>query len=116
MRLEGKVALITGGASGMGQSTARVFANEGAKVVVADVLGAEGKETADSLGGSGRFVRLDVTSETGWEEAIAATLASFGKLDILVNNAGISGTFDPDTLSTAAWDRLVQVNAKGGFL
>ena len=61
-------------------------------------------------------MRLDVTSEANWQEAVAATLSTFGKLDILVNNAGISGTFDPDTLSTSAWDRLMDVNAKGVFL
>ncbi len=116
MRLEGKVALITGGASGMGQSEAVIFAKEGAKVVVADVLEAEGRQVAEDLGGMGRFVRLDVTSEPAWQEAIAATLSQFGKLDVLVNNAGISGTFDPDTLSTSAWDRLMEVNAKGTFL
>ena len=116
MRLDGKVALITGGASGMGRSTATIFAREGAKVVVADVLDAEGKEAADSLGKAGRFAHLDVTSERGWQEAIESTVGGFGKLDILVNNAGISGTFDPDTLSTAAWDRLMDVNAKGVFL
>ena len=116
MRLGDKVALITGGASGMGQSEAFLFAKEGAKVVVADVLEAEGRKVADSLGGAGRFVRLDVTSETDWEQAIAAAVSTFGKLDVLVNNAGISGTFDPDTLSTSAWDRLMDVNAKGTFL
>jgi NAD(P)-dependent dehydrogenase (short-subunit alcohol dehydrogenase family) len=116
MRLEGKVALITGSANGMGQSEANIFAREGAKVIVADVLEAEGRKVADGLGGAGRFVRLDVTSEANWQEAVAATLSSFGKLDILVNNAGISGTFDPDTLSTSAWDRLMDVNAKGVFL
>jgi NAD(P)-dependent dehydrogenase (short-subunit alcohol dehydrogenase family) len=116
MRLDGKVALITGGASGMGRSEAVVFAKEGAKVVVADVLEDEGRQVADGLGKAGRFVRLDVTSEAAWREAIAATLSTFGKLDVLVNNAGISGTFDPDTLSTSAWDRLMDVNAKGVFL
>ena len=116
MRLGGKVALITGSASGMGQSEAILFAKEGAKVVVADVLEAEGQKVADSLGGAGRFVRLDVTSEAAWQQAIAAAVSAFGKLDVLVNNAGISGTFDPDTLSTSAWDRLMDVNAKGTFL
>ncbi len=116
MRLAGKVALITGGASGMGQSEAVIFAKEGAKVVVADVLEAEGRRVADSLGGAGRFVHLDVTSEPAWQKAIEATRKDFGKLDVLVNNAGISGTFDPDTLSTSAWDRLMDVNAKGVFL
>ena len=100
----------------MGQSEAVIFAREGAKVIVADVLEAEGRKVADGLGSAGRFVRLDVTSEANWQEAVAATLAAFGKLDILVNNAGISGTFDPDTLSTSAWDRLMDVNAKGVFL
>jgi 3(or 17)beta-hydroxysteroid dehydrogenase len=116
MRLDGKVALITGAASGMGQSEAVIFAREGAKVVVADVLEAEGRQVADTLGKAGCFVRLDVTSEAAWREAIASALSSFGKLDVLVNNAGISGTFDPDTLSTSAWDRLMDVNAKGVFL
>jgi len=116
MRLHDKVALITGSASGMGQSEAVLFAKEGAKVVVADVLEAEGQKVADSLGGAARFVRLDVTSESAWSQAIAAAVSTFGKLDILVNNAGISGTFDPDTLSTSAWDRLMDVNAKGTFL
>ena len=116
MRLGGKVALISGGASGMGQSEAIIFAKEGAKVVVADVLEAEGRQVADGLGGAGRFVRLDVTSEAAWQEAMAATLSHFGKLDVLINNAGISGSFDPDTLSTSAWDRLMDVNAKGVFL
>ena len=116
MRLHDKVALITGGASGMGQSEAVLFAKEGAKVVVADVLETEGQKVADSLGGAGRFVRLDVTSEAAWQQAIAAAVSAFGKLDVLINNAGISGTFDADTLSTSAWDRLMDVNAKGTFL
>jgi NAD(P)-dependent dehydrogenase (short-subunit alcohol dehydrogenase family) len=116
MRLEGKVALITGGASGMGESESTIFAKEGAKVVVADVLDAEGKQVADRIGPSARFIHLDVTSEAAWQDAVAATVAAFGKLDILVNNAGISGTYDPDTLSTTAWDRLMDVNAKGVFL
>jgi NAD(P)-dependent dehydrogenase (short-subunit alcohol dehydrogenase family) len=116
MRLGGKVALITGGASGMGQSEAVIFAREGAKVVVADVLEAEGQKVADGLGGAGRFVRLDVTSEAAWQQAVATAVSTFGKIDVLVNNAGISGTFDPDTMSTSAWDRLMDVNAKGTFL
>jgi NAD(P)-dependent dehydrogenase (short-subunit alcohol dehydrogenase family) len=119
MRLAGKVALITGGASGMGQSEATIFAREGAKVVVSDVLEVEGRDTVANItkaGGQARFVKLDVTNEADWQEAVKGTLAGFGKLDVLVNNAGISGTFDPDTLSTAAWDTLMNVNAKGVFL
>jgi len=103
MRLAGKVALITGGASGMGQSEAMIFAREGAKVAVADVLEFEARQVVEKIaaaGGQARFVKLDVTSETDWEAAIKATVTAFGKLDLLVNNAGISGTFDPDTLST----------------
>ena len=119
MRLAGKVALITGGASGMGQSEATIFAREGAKVVVADILELEARQVVDKIaaaGGQARFAKLDVTSETDWEAAVKTTLTAFGKLDLLVNNAGISGTFDPDTLSTSAWDTLMSVNAKGVFL
>jgi NAD(P)-dependent dehydrogenase (short-subunit alcohol dehydrogenase family) len=119
MRLAGKVALITGGASGMGQSEATIFAREGARVVVGDLLEAPGRDVVDSIvkaGGQARFVKLDVTSEASWREAVTATVAAFGKLDILVNNAGISGTFDPDPMSVTAWDTLMSVNAKGVFL
>jgi len=119
MRLKDKVAIVSGGASGMGQSEAMLFAREGAKVIVADLLEAEGRQTADKIGAGGgqaRFVKLDVTSETNWGAAVEATLSAFGKLDVLVNNAGISGTFDPDMLSTTAWDKLMDVNAKGVFL
>jgi len=119
MRLAGKVALVSGGACGMGQSEATIFAREGAKVIVADVLEAEGKQVADKIvsgGGQAHFVRLDVTSEAEWDAAMKAAVSAFGKLDVLVNNAGISGTYDPDMLSSAAWDRVMAVNAKGVFL
>jgi NAD(P)-dependent dehydrogenase (short-subunit alcohol dehydrogenase family) len=119
MRLAGKVALVTGGASGMGRSEATIFAREGARVVVGDVLEAEGKETAAAIaaaGGQARFQRLDVTREADWQEAVRATVAAFGKLDVLVNNAGISGSIAPDEFDTAAWDTLMAVNAKGVFL
>jgi NAD(P)-dependent dehydrogenase (short-subunit alcohol dehydrogenase family) len=119
MRLAGKVAVITGGASGMGQSEAVVFAREGARVVVADLLETEGAQTVETIkaaGGQARFVRLDVTSEDQWRAAVDATVAAFGTIDVLVNNAGISGTFDQDMLSTSAWDALMNVNARGVFL
>src|SRR5712691_8371220 len=119
MRLAGKVALISGAASGMGRSEATIFAAEGAKVVVGDLLEAEGRDVVDTIakaGGQARFVKLDVTDEKSWQDAVAITVSAYGKLDILVNNAGISGTFDPDMLSVSAWDRLMNVNAKGVFL
>jgi NAD(P)-dependent dehydrogenase (short-subunit alcohol dehydrogenase family) len=116
MRLAGKVALVSGAASGMGQSEAIIFAREGAKVIVADVLEAEGKQVADKIGPGARFVKLDVTSETEWDAAVKAAVGAFGKLDVLVNNAGISGTMDADMLSSTAWDKVMAVNAKGVFL
>ena len=119
MRLAGKVALISGAASGMGQSEAMIFAKEGARVIVADVLEAEGKQVADKIvsgGGQARFVKLDVTNDAEWDAATKAALSAFGKLDVLVNNAGISGTYDSDMLSSAAWDKVMAVNAKGVFL
>ncbi len=115
MRLQGKVALITGGASGMGKSEATIFAREGARVVVADVLEAEGKAVANAIGDAARFVKLDVTNEAEWQAAIAFAEREFGKLDVLVNNAGISGTYQPDLTNTEAWDRVMGINAKGVF-
>jgi NAD(P)-dependent dehydrogenase (short-subunit alcohol dehydrogenase family) len=119
MRLDGKVALITGAASGMGASTARIFAGEGAKVTVADMLDDEGRKIVDEItraNGAAIFQRLDVTSEAEWQAAIAATLAAFGKLDILVNDAGISGSAVDDLFDTAAWQKIMAVNATGTFL
>jgi len=107
MRLEGKVAFISGGARGMGAAEARLFASEGAKVAIGDILETEGQQVEaeiSELGGEALFTRLDVTSEADWQRAISATVTRFGKLDILVNNAGISGTFDPDLISTESWD------------
>jgi len=118
MRLKDKVAVVTGAASGMGAATAGLFAREGAKVMVADVLEAEGEAVANSIkssGGEARFQRLDVCSEKEWETLTSATLAAYGKIDILINNAGVSGS-DPDRLSLATWDRQMSINAKGVFL
>ena len=116
MRLQGKVALVTGGASGMGKSEATIFAREGARVLVADVLEAEGKGVAQAIGDAARFVKLDVTNEAEWQTAVAFAEREFGKLDILVNNAGISGTYTSDLTSTDAWDKVMGINAKGVFL
>ena len=116
MRLAGKVALITGGASGMGRSEATIFAREGARVIVADLLEDEGKQTAKAIGDAARFVKLDVTREPEWQAAVAFAEREFGKVDILVNNAGISGTYTSDLASSEAWDRVMDINAKGVFL
>src|SRR5215813_6404719 len=119
MRLQGKVALITGGAHGMGAAEAKLFAKEGAKVVVADIRDGDGKAVIDQIasgGGQARFVHLDVPREAEWQQAVAFAVTTFGKLDVLVNNAGISGGIDADLMSTMAWDRLMDINAKGVFL
>src|SRR5215471_13315585 len=107
MRLAGKVAIISGAASGMGAATARMFAREGAKVVIADVLEQEGRQVADAIGGSARFEPLDVTQEESWTAVVAATARHFGKLDVLVNNAGISGSAEQDFYSVEAWHRIM---------
>ena len=119
MRLDGKVALITGGASGRGASLARIFAGEGAKVVVADMLEEEGRGVVADItraNGAVTFRRLDVSSEAEWKATVDATLAEFKRLDILVNDAGLSGSAVEDLFDTAAWDRLMEVNARGVFL
>ena len=116
MRLAGKVAIVTGAASGMGAATARRFAAEGAKVVVADVLEAEGKAVASGIGDAAVFMALNVTDEAQWKKVVADTVARFGKLDILVNNAGISGSATNDLLDSGMWDRVMSVNATGVFL
>jgi NAD(P)-dependent dehydrogenase (short-subunit alcohol dehydrogenase family) len=119
MRLDGKVALITGAASGMGASMARIFAREGAKVAVADVLEAEGRQVAADIvaaNGAASFHRLDVTSEAEWRAVVEATVKEFGGLDILVNDAGISGSNVDDLFDTAGWNRLIAINATGVFL
>lgn len=118
MRLKKKTALISGAASGMGESTARVFAREGAKLMLTDVLGKEGEAVAASIraaGGEAVFLQHDVTQEADWQKVVGAMLERYGKLDIVVNNAGISGGL-PDKLDVAAFDRLMAVNARGTFL
>ena len=119
MRLEGKVAIVTGAASGMGAATARRFAREGAKVVIADMLEEDGRAVAQQIvtaNGAAEFMKLDVTDEANWKAVVDATVARFGKLDILVNNAGISGSAVEDVLDTMMWDKLMEVNGRGTFL
>ncbi|MEV6599964.1 glucose 1-dehydrogenase [Actinoplanes sp. NPDC051346] len=116
-RLDGKVALITGGARGMGKSHARHFAAEGARVVIGDVLDERGRAVADGLGAQTcRFVHHDVTSEADWATAVNTTVEAFGRLDVLVNNAGIFrhapiGEMPPDELR-----RVIEVNLVGCWL
>ena len=117
MRLEGKVALISGGARGMGAEEALLFAREGARVVVADVLEAEGRALAASIpGGQAIFVRLDVTQEADWQRAVSLAEEVYKRLDILVNNAGVSAVGGIEDTTEEEWDRVMEVNAKGVFL
>ena len=119
MRLEGKVALITGGARGMGAVEAKLFAREGAKVVIGDLLEEEGRQVEAEIaeaGGEAMFVRLDVTREDDWREAVDQAVSKFGKLNVLVNNAGISSRSHPDISSLEGWELIMEVNSKGVFL
>ncbi|MCH7842762.1 MAG: glucose 1-dehydrogenase [Chloroflexi bacterium] len=119
MRLQGKVALITGAARGQGAAEARLFAQEGAKVVLADVADQDGTIVAAEIaeaGGDALYVHLDVTNEDEWIAAVRSAVASFGKLDILVNNAGIWRRGHVLETSSEQWDEIMGVNAKGVFL
>jgi NAD(P)-dependent dehydrogenase (short-subunit alcohol dehydrogenase family) len=119
MRLAGKVAIISGGASGMGAEEARLFAREGAKVVVADVLDDAGRLVVAEIeapGGEACFVHTDVTSEADWQRVVETAVRRYGRLDILVNNAGLSSTSEADPLDSDGWRRIMDVNATGVFL
>ena len=119
-RLEGKVALVTGGARGMGAAYVRRFTNEGAKVVFGDVLTAEGAElAADVVGRSGdgcRFVPMDVTSPEDWTSAVAAALDAYGRLDVLINNAGIIKLKPIVKMTLEECRRVLDVNLVGQWL
>ena len=119
MRLMGKVALISGGARGMGAFEARLFAREGARVVIGDLRESEGRAVEADIvanGGEAVFVRLDVTDESEWEGAVAAAVNRFGKLDVLVNNAGIGGTGRVEDTTLEDWNRVMGINSTGVFL
>lgn len=115
-RLSGKVALITGAAGGQGAAAARRFVEEGARVVLADLLDSDGKSLADELGEAARYQHLDVSSEQEWTDAVRAAHDAFGKLDVLVNNAGILHFSSFEDTALADYERVVRVNQIGTFL
>jgi 3alpha(or 20beta)-hydroxysteroid dehydrogenase len=115
-RVDGKVALISGGARGMGASHARLLVAEGAKVVVGDILDEEGKSLADELGEAARYVHLDVTQPDLWEAAVSEAVQEFGKLNVLVNNAGIVALGQLKKFDLAKWQKVIDVNLTGTFL
>ena len=119
MRLEGKVALITGGARGQGAAEAKLFIKEGAKVVIADILDEEGKKLEAEiieLGGECFYTHLDVSNSANWQNTVETAVPRVGKIDILVNNAGIAGWGTNDDTTEEIWDTVMDVNAKGVFL
>jgi 3(or 17)beta-hydroxysteroid dehydrogenase len=115
-RLSGKVALISGAASGIGRETARLFTREGAEVVLADIDADRGREAAAKIGPSACFVTLDVTQERSWSAALEAILQRAGRLDVLVNSAGIWIDGDFTSYALGDWQRTMDVNATGTFL
>jgi len=115
-RMQGKVAVITGGARGMGAATVRRFVEEGAKVVIADMLEAEGQALAAELGEAVYFRRHDVTQEADWEALVADALKRFGRIDALVNNAGVVGFAPIDDVTPELFDKVFGVNVKGPLL
>ena len=118
MRLENKVALISGGARGMGEVEAKLFAKEGAKVIIGDMLEDKGRKVEAQIneaGGECVFVVLDVSDEDAWQRAVNEAVSRFGKLDILVNNAGIYRAHIVEETTAAEWDQVMNINAKGVF-
>jgi 3(or 17)beta-hydroxysteroid dehydrogenase len=115
-RVEGKVALVTGAASGMGRADAILLAAEGARVVVADMNETDGRAVADAIGERAVFMRLNVTDEDNWKSVIAATVERFGRLDILVNNAGIIALGNIVDTTLESWRLVNSVNSDGVFL
>jgi 3alpha(or 20beta)-hydroxysteroid dehydrogenase len=114
--LAGKVVLVSGAARGMGEATARRFVEEGARVVLGDILEAEGEAVAKELGDAARFVRLDVTDGDAWRAAIAVAQEEFGGVDVLVNNAGVLGFGAVADMPLEEYRRIIEVNQVGVFL
>ena len=115
-RVDDKVAIITGGAQGMGAADARMLVAEGAKVVIADILDEPGQALADELGDAARYVHLDVSDEEQWQAAVEAAITAFGKVNVLVNNAGIVQVAPLKSLDVAKWNRVLAVNLTGAML
>lgn len=115
-RVDGKVALVTGGSRGIGEASVRLLVAEGAKVVIGDLLDEEGAALAAELGDAVRYVHLDVASADDWTAAVARTVEEFGKLDVLVNNAGIANGSSVQHFDMAQWQRILDVNLTGTFL
>ena len=116
MRLENKVAIISGGSRGMGAFEAALFVQEGAKVIIGDVRDEEGRDLAKHIGSNAVYMHLDVTSERDWAAVVKEATDRYGKLDILVNNAGVSARGTIEETSVDDWDRVMGINAKGVFL
>ncbi|WP_165971292.1 SDR family NAD(P)-dependent oxidoreductase [Microbacterium oleivorans] len=115
-RLAGKIALVTGGAAGMGAAHARGIVAEGGKVVIADLADEAGQQLADELGDSAIFVHMNVTIAADWDNAVKIAQDTFGGLNVLVNNAGPMGMGSIATYSEEDWDRVMAINVKGAFL
>jgi 3alpha(or 20beta)-hydroxysteroid dehydrogenase len=115
-RLKGKVAIITGGARGMGAATARLFVAEGAKVAITDILEEPGRALAAELGAAALFLKHDVTDEAQWQAAVDATLGKWERIDVLVNNAGILMFKEVLEITKAEFERVLSVNLVGAFL
>ncbi len=115
-RVAGKVALISGGARGIGAASARALAAEGAKVVIGDILDDEGRAVADELGDAARYVHLDVTRAEDWTAAVETTVREFGTLNVLFNNAGIANGAAINRFKLEKWQQIIDVNLTGPFL
>ena len=118
-RLQGKVAIISGGARGQGADEAKLFVEEGASVVFGDILDEEGRKLEAEInesGGTAQYIHLDVTKEHDWENAVTKAVSTYGKLDILVNNAGILVMKGLEETESTDWDDVQEVNSKGVFL
>ncbi|WOF24699.1 SDR family oxidoreductase [Microbacterium betulae] len=115
-RLDGKVAIVSGAAQGMGESHARAIVSEGGKVVIGDINDEKGDALAAELGDAAAYVHLDVTSSEDWDRAVALAVDRFGKLNVLVNNAGIVNFGFLDNYTQAQWDLILKINLTGPFL